>query len=368
VRSFVTGAGLGLVLGGGGLVAASLLTMPQGTGAAPVAEVVAEPAPALAEPAPQPAAPPMPEVRLIRPAPVQPSPDPAPPATLAEVTAPELPTPEVEAMPEVALLPEVAPMPEVAPAAPQVRVNRPGLAVEPEEEDVVTDSIAATPLTQYAARIDYAADLPKLAVVLVDDPALVTAPGRLRDLPFLPTIVIDPTSEGAELRIMAYRAAGAEVALRAALPDGAVAADVETTLSAIFAAHPETIALFSDGQGPEAGSTALAEQVIARLAEDGRGFIVVPRGLGGVVRVAEQGGLAFAVIDRTLEAEGASQPSVERGLQQAALRARQNGQAVMLGQVSEATIAAIRAWAGRSDPSQLALTPVSAVLLEQLGG
>ncbi len=382
MQSFLKGAIWGLLLGGGGLVVASLVTEqpvpPQTATPAPVvvpepvaeAEVAPNPPAPVAEPdttpAPAPPASPpaMPQARLVPPAVPQaaPAPDvpaPAPELALDALIDELLDTPDAP----VAVLPEPEPEPE--PAAPAVRINRPTTDT-PEPDASAPDLADLTPLVRFAADVDYAADLPKLAVVLMDDPQLADAPALLRDLPFLPSVVLNAGAGDVTARMQAYRAAGIEVGLQADLPAGAQPSDVETTLSAAFDLVPQAIAIFSDGTGPEASSTAIAGQIMQRIVTDGRGFVTIQRGLGGAVRIAEQAGVPVASIERALDDGADTQPAVERGLQQAALRARQNGQAVLLGRVTPETVDAIRAWANRSDPSQLALAPVSAILLDQL--
>jgi polysaccharide deacetylase 2 family uncharacterized protein YibQ len=84
------------------------------------------------------------------------------------------------------------------------------------------------------------------------------------------------------------------------------------------------------------------------------------------LRNAATDGVPVANIARELDGAGESRDAIERSLQQAALRARQSGNVVLLGRTTPDTLAAIRNWAESSDPSQIALAPVSAILLEQM--
>jgi polysaccharide deacetylase 2 family uncharacterized protein YibQ len=223
-----------------------------------------------------------------------------------------------------------------------------------------------SPLARYAADFDYAADLPMIAVVLLDNTMIVDAPAVLSGLPFVPTVVLNASSPDVTARMRAYRDAGIEVLLQADLPAGAQPSDVETTYIAAFDLVPEAIAVFSDGTGPEAVDRAVADQTLQLIAGEGRGFVTVPRGLGGALRNAATDGVPVANIARELDGAGESRDAIERSLQQAALRARQSGNVVLLGRTTPDTLAAIRNWAESSDPSQIALAPVSAILLEQM--
>jgi hypothetical protein len=315
--------------------------------------------------------------RPAEPAPVAPSPadvelagvqdsaaDTAPVATLPQIApAPPLPEPQIANPPEPL---EVAPS-GLPPSAAGVRVNRPGVApATPVTPSALPEDADATALVRYAADFDYAADLPMLAIVLLDNAMILDAPEVLSGLPFVPTIVLNASSPDVTARMQAYRAAGIEVLLQADLPEGALPSDVETTYAAAFALVPEAIAVFSDGTGPEAGNSGLAEQIMRLTADDGRGFVSVPRGLGGSLRNAASDGVPSVTVARELDAAGESRDAIERSLQQAALRARQSGHAVLLGRTTPDTLAAIRSWANRSDPSQLSLAPVSAILMAQI--
>jgi hypothetical protein len=331
-----------------------------------------------------PAIPAQDEEVLIQTRPAEPAPVPAAPpplSGLAEVQDDTAAPPSAPAMDLPQILPDEtlpAPAPENMPApadevtttlpqsAPSIRVNRPGAAPATEEPTDMPATADMSPLARYAADFDYAADLPMIAVVLLDNTMIVDAPAVLSGLPFVPTVVLNASSPDVTARMRAYRDAGIEVLLQADLPAGAQPSDVETTYIAAFDLVPEAIAVFSDGTGPEAVDRAVADQTLQLIAGEGRGFVTVPRGLGGALRNAATDGVPVANIARELDGAGESRDAIERSLQQAALRARQSGNVVLLGRTTPDTLAAIRNWAESSDPSQIALAPVSAILLEQM--
>lgn len=307
------------------------------------------------------------------------TPAPAPDQSLPEIAvvqdepaapAPSIDMPQIEADAETAA-PEVqsapAPLEEAPTALPQsassVRVNRPGAAPVADAAPVEPEM---SPLSRYAADFDYAADLPMMAVILRDNAMIMDAPAVLSGLPFVPTIVLNASAPDVAARMRAYRDAGIEVLLQADLPVGAQPSDLETTYSAAFRLVPEAIALFSDGTGPEVSDRALADQALQVIAAEGRGFVTLPRGLGGALRNVATDGVPMANIARELDGAGESADAIERSLQQAALRARQSGNVILLGSATPDTLAAIRNWAQNSDPAQISLAPVSAILLQQM--
>ncbi|WP_322893627.1 MULTISPECIES: divergent polysaccharide deacetylase family protein [unclassified Yoonia] len=354
---------MAFVLGGTGLVVASLTAEPPVLNdPVPVAVV---PPPAAVEPEPEvveqpdlsvPVPPVAPQVESMT----------NPPEPAVELPEPEDLQPDP---PKVAVSPpssvENLPAPAAEPApppAPAVRVNRPG--TEPEPELVEDMGPATPPLMRYAAVFDYAADLPLVAVVLMDDPAMRDAPAVIASLPFVPTMVLNAAAPDVTERMRAYRAAGIEVVLEARLPQGARPSNIEVTYQAAFTSVPEAIAVFSDGTGPEADGV-VADQVMQWVAADGRGFVSMPRGLDAM-RPAATGDAPTALISREIDGAGETQAAIERNLAQASFRARQTGDAVVLGHATHDTLAALRSWANRSDPAQMSLVPVSAVLIAQL--
>lgn len=313
------------------------------------------------EPAPAPVAP----VEVQAEPEPEPKPAPAPAAALPQITENiPLPEPERETMPAPAQETTAA-LPQ---SAPTVRVNRPGATPDASADaaEAAPEAGDLTPLVRYAADFDYAADLPMIAVVLLDNAMIMDAPAVLSGLPFVPTIVLNASAPDVTARMRAYRDAGIEVLLQADLPQGAQPSDVETTYLAAFGLVPEAIAVFSNGTGPEAADRALTDQALRLVGDEGRGFVTLPRGLGGALRNVSADGVPVAQIARELDGAGESRDAIERALQQAALRARQSGHVILLGRATPDTLAAIRNWAQRSDPAQISLAPVSAILQAQM--
>lgn len=260
----------------------------------------------------------------------------------------------------------------VAQALPQtttaVRINRPGATEEDLQADLVETPTAdalpddAPALLRHAVSFTDTGAPAKISVMLIDSGEMQDAARAVADIGFVPTVTVNALSPASADLAQTYRAAGIEVAMQAALPDGAQPSDVEVAFAAALGSLPDVAMLFSDGTGAMQ-DRAVTEQVMQILAADGYGFVTVQRGLSNAARVAEQGGVSAATILRDIDGEGEDRRTIARALDQAAFRARQTGEAVLLGRVRPDTLAALRAWAADLDPDTLAIAPVSSVLL-----
>ncbi|WP_341365868.1 divergent polysaccharide deacetylase family protein [Yoonia sp. BS5-3] len=364
-------------------------TPPQIADAPDLPEVTAEPLPSVAldltpepetplveVPAPLLDAPSADDAEVVADA-ARPAPAPAPAVPDAETPAPAIvadAVPEVqpeEATPEISAEPQ-PPEPEIAATSPTptIRVNRPGAT--PSEtagqgaEIVTEDSLAddASALERFAAVFELETELPLLSVVMIDDGGVEATPSKIAALPVPVTVVVDALAPEASEKMEAYRAEGVEVMLQTSLPSGAIPTDVEVAFEAAFAILPETVGLFSDASGLMQSNRAVAQQVVDILGSEGRGLVVVERGLGGALRIAEQAGLPAAAVLRDLDGNGEGEAAVMRALDQAAFRARQTGNAVLLARSSTETLAALENWGAENNGAQIALAPASAVLLK----
>lgn len=343
---------------------------------APLAPVAApEPEILLAQPetqdAPEPLADPvMPETQPLAEAPVIPA-DTALPAPASNETAQTSKAVVAEPIPETNV---AEPSPEQAPptqSSPAVRVNRPGIAAvappdpaeAPAELDGDVQDVPA--LLRYATPFENPDDLPLISVILVDDGAMANAADMMSDLPIDSTVVVDALADNAGTRAAAYRAAGVELAMQLSLPSGAQPVDVEIAFEAAFGIVADAVILFSDGTGLLQDDRRVTEQVMQILAADGRGFVSVQRGFGNALRAAEQEGVPSAAILRDLDDTADTTGALTRALDQAALRARQSGAAVLVGRMTPQTLEVLTEWAGGLDTSTVLIAPASAILLAQ---
>ena len=229
-----------------------------------------------------------------------------------------------------------------------------------EEAEVAEDAPA---LLRYAAPFENPEGLPLLAIVLIDDGAGGDTVSAVANLGFPVTIVVNALAPDAEAQMRAYRGAGAEVAMELALPRGAQPADVEVAFEAALGIMSDAAMLFSSGGDVIQGNRQVTGQVMQVLSDLGMGFVAEERGLGGAIRAAGQADVLAAPVERDLDGGGESASAIARALDQAAFRARQTGDTVLLARLDEATLAVLRDWAAANDGSGTAIGPVSALLL-----
>jgi polysaccharide deacetylase 2 family uncharacterized protein YibQ len=238
-----------------------------------------------------------------------------------------------------------------------IRVNRPAAG---EEAEAGAPEVAA--LDDFGADWDGGAGLPQIGIVLVDGGALPGGAAAVAALPMPVTVAIDPGTNGAAEMMAAYRAAGIEVFALARLPVGAMPVDVAVTYEAVFAILPEAVGVIDLGEGGLQAQSAVTEQAMAQLAAAGRGAVLQGGGLNMAARLAEEAGVPVAVIDRRLDAGGADAAEIRRTLDQAAFRARQGAEVVLVGGVDAETISALMLWGAARAAAQVDVAPVSVML------
>lgn len=214
-------------------------------------------------------------------------------------------------------------------------------------------------LDEFAAPFEGDRDLPLMALVLIDTGN--EGPAALEGFAHPVTVAIDPSAPDAGERMAGYRAAGHEVLALIDLPGGASASDAEVALEAGFDRLSQAIGLL-EGEGGLSGRRALVEQVAARLAEDGRGMILRHAGPTGTPAPARRAGVPAAGLFRDLDGAGQGPGAMQRFLDQAALRAGQDGSVILLGRLRPETLAVLDGWFAQQRSARVAAAPVSAVL------
>lgn len=233
-----------------------------------------------------------------------------------------------------------------------------------EQVPAETDTSAVTgALESFAAGFEASGDKPLMSVILIDDGSLPGAGAALAELGFAVTIALDPAAEGAAEAMAVYRAAGIEVIALAEVPAGAQVVDAEVTLEAGFAELGEAIGLLDIGQAGLQRNPELSAVAMARLADDGRGFVTLSSGLNGGLRAADEADVPAVAVYRDLDGEDQDARVIRRFLDQSAFRARQQGSVVLVGRVRPDTITALTQWSTANQEGQVELAPVSAVLL-----
>lgn len=242
----------------------------------------------------------------------------------------------------------------------------------PEEEPDPLPAALATlppdsPLARNAELLDVAPDVPRMAVILIDDGSGPLGPEALEAFPFPVSFAIapghpDPAGTAAE-----YRKLGFEVLVIGTVPEGAQASDVEVSLAGLVGSVPQAVAVLEAPSGGLQGSREVSEQVSAFLAASGHGLVMMPKGLNTAQKLAAKAGVPSVSLFRDFDGEGQTASAIRRTLDQATFRARQEGAVVMLGRLRADTISALVLWGLQDRSASIELVPVSTVLTESLG-
>ena len=340
------------------------------TGEAPVA-----PPAAVATP-PEPAAEDEPEVAEDAPPPVETDMTEVPaPVTLEPEEAPELASEDPE---DASDRPSIGtPAGSLADRAPAVAEGRlptigaeadaPPATEEPEAPETVDDPLGAdSPLIRFASPFTPQADVPRMALILIDDGSGPMGPKELETFPFPVSFAISPAHPDPTGAAEGYRERGFEVLALADMPEGAVASDVEVSLTGLFDAIPEAVGVLEDPSGGLQDSREVSMQAAAFLGSTGHGLVMVPKGLNTAQKLAAKEGVPSATLFRDLDGDGQDQGLIRRTLDQAAFRARQEGAVVMLGRLRADTISALLLWGLQDRGNTIELVPISTVLKESL--
>ncbi len=282
------------------------------------------------------------------------APDDAPDDTPGVTEAHEGPTPLISLQGE---------MPRLPGGDSGVLIRRPGGDDPVREAEDESAAPALPPIWQAATDFQNTAGLPPVAIVLIDDGSLPMAVQIVTSLDLPVTIALDPTRPEAAEAGSAYHAAGIEVAALAALPDGASATDAVVALQASFATLPEAVALV-DANGTVAASRDLAQASVGWLGAEGRGLAWLASGADQAQRVAEAADLPARAILRDLDGNGQEEAVIRRFLDNAPMRARQDGAAVLLARLRPETVNALSLWSATARAASVTLAPLSVALTE----
>jgi uncharacterized protein len=284
-------------------------------------------------------------------------------------------TPAEETAPEdeaVASLAPVAPLPSAG--MPESKVE--GVVTgrlptinaadgESDAADPVLDSTSQPALERNAIRFTASTGQPLLSLLLID-----TGDGRdtLRDLdklPFPVTVAVDASASDAAGAIDFYRGKGAEVALIVPLPAGASATDVEVTLQGYDRLLSQAVAaMVADKDGFQTLGAG-AVQFGGHLLDQGLGLVTFPSGLNTGHKAALKEGVHAGLVFRDLDGEGQNGATIQRFLDNAAFRARNQNGVIVVARTHGETVQSLLEWSLGNRAQTVALAPLSAVLLEQ---
>ncbi|MEM6729730.1 MAG: divergent polysaccharide deacetylase family protein, partial [Pseudomonadota bacterium] len=309
-----------------------------------VASAAAEPTAPPSETAP--AVPEEPVVSVVPEASPEQEEEQAPVQVVEETPAPEAPSAQEDV---AALEPEAVETDRPEPnqggfgdRAQGVRVNRPGTK-EPEAAPVA----AAPPIQAFQASdaVWGGPDgRPLFSLVLIDEAGDGALLGALESFDGPLTFAIPGDAPNARTAMERYRAAGHEVAILADLPEGAAPSDVEQAMAVYVSSVPEAVALLDGTLSGFRGDRRVAGQVAEILSETGHGLLTFSAGLGTAVQIAEQAGIPTGTVFRDLDVNGQGNTVIRRFLDQAAFRAGQDGEAILLARMRAETISALLIW------------------------
>jgi polysaccharide deacetylase 2 family uncharacterized protein YibQ len=219
------------------------------------------------------------------------------------------------------------------------------------------------PLVRYASPFVPVEGVPPLAIVLFDEGDVPGASAAVAALGFPVSVAIDPARPGAVDRMAAYRSQGIEVLVAPDIPPGSRPTDVAVALEAAFADLPETVGLFDGGAAGLSDDAERADLVIRRLAADGRGLVALAEGLSRLDAQANAAGVPAALVFDDLDGDGQDERVIRRFLDNAAFRAGQGGNGlVLMARVRPETLAALASWRSSDRAGRVVLAPVSAVM------
>lgn len=223
------------------------------------------------------------------------------------------------------------------------------------------------PLERYAVSVEAEDGAPRMAIVLIDDGSGPLGPDTVGAFPFPVSFAIPASHPEAADTARAYRDAGFEVLAIAGVPAGAQATDVEVSLEGSLGAVPEAVAVMEAlGDGLQ-GSRAISEQAAQYLGASGHGLLMQPKGLNTGEALARREDVPTVTVFRDFDGDGQDPRVMRRFLDQAAFKARQEGDVVMLGRLRADTVSALLLWGLQDRASSVALVPISVVLRDSLG-
>jgi polysaccharide deacetylase 2 family uncharacterized protein YibQ len=295
---------------------------------------------------------------------------PAPADTVTPVAPDEGPVPEAEqTADDSSEAPKtLPPSGTISDRVEGVRSNRlPSIGDAPQ-----TDEVAAAPedspaseraIERNAAPFENPEGKPLMAIILMDDGSSPIGLEALASFPYPLSLAVDADWSGAAEAAERYRAAGFEVLLTVDLPQSAAAVDTEVAMQAWLDQVPQAVALLEGDESGVQASREASAQLAPILMESGHGIVMHPNALDMERKLLSREGVPAATLFRDFDGEGQDAATIRRFLDQAAMKADQQDEGViMLGRLRADTISALLLWGLQDRAASVALAPVSAVL------
>ncbi|PIE11125.1 MAG: hypothetical protein CSA70_11260 [Rhodobacterales bacterium] len=227
------------------------------------------------------------------------------------------------------------------------------------------DATELPPVERFANPVEVADNKPKMSIVLIDDGTSPIGVEALTTFPYPLSFAVDISMPNAADQMAIYRASGFEVLALASLPRGARASDVEVAVPAIINAVPEAVGIMEKPGFTMQSSREVGDQMARVLAESGHGLLLYPKGLNTAQKLAAKAGVRSATVFRDFDAKGQKPGSIRRFLNHAVLKADSEGGVVMVGRLRADTVTALLLWGLQDRASQVALLPISQLLVTQ---
>jgi polysaccharide deacetylase 2 family uncharacterized protein YibQ len=250
-----------------------------------------------------------------------------------------------------------------------VRSNRlPSIGDAPETDDEAAapeDSPASErAILRNAAPFENPEGKPLMAIVLMDDGSSPIGIEAIGSFPYPLSFAVDADWPGAAEAAARYRDAGFEVLLTVDLPGTASASDTEVAMQAWLDRVPQAVALLEGDESGVQASREASAQLAPILKESGHGIVMHPNGLDMERKLIARDGVPSATLFRDFDGQGQDPAAIRRFLDQAAMKADQQEEGViMLGRLRADTISALLLWGLQDRAASVALAPVSAVLM-----
>lgn len=229
---------------------------------------------------------------------------------------------------------------------------------------------AGRPITQFGQSFDNPENKPLMSIILIDNGQgpVAGAPGvaALGSFPYALSFAVDASLPDAAERMALYRNEGFEVLAMIDLPEGSQPTDAETNLNVILANMPEVIGILEGTETGLQSARDVSDQVSSILAQTGHGLVTQSRGLNTMPKLARKEGVPADPIFRDFDSKNQTATVIRRFLDQAAFKAGQEGAVIMLGRLRADTISALLLWGLQDRAGQVALAPISAVLLRDV--
>ena len=228
------------------------------------------------------------------------------------------------------------------------------------QDPLVETDPNAPPLERFAAPWENPENLPLMSILLIDDGQNAVGTTDLMSFPYPVSIAVSATAPDATDRMNRYRSQGFEVLALADLPQQAAPADIEVGLEATLANVPNVTGVLIAGDVP--GGRQGTQQIIEKLSQSGHGLVTASEGLNTTEQLASSTGFPAANVFDDMDGKDQSDIVIRRFLDNAAFRAAQGQQVIMLGRLRPPTVTALAQWARGDRARRVALVPVSAVL------